>query len=170
MVYQIAVLLHLLAVITWIGGSLFLVMVLVPLTRHGFDPPSLGAQVLGQGARKFRTIAWASMSVLIVTGLFIAWQHWGIGPKEFFSGTGWFFRVLQVKVGLFLVILLLSLFHDFVLGPRVSDQLERVREAGPPPPSLQKSRRLLVSIARINLLLILLLVALAVTLTRGAPW
>lgn len=77
---------------------------------------------------------------------------------------------MQAKVGLFLVVLLLSLFHDFVLGPRVSDQLEQARDSGPPPPSLRRSRRLLVSIARVNLLLILLVLALAVTLTRGSPF
>ena len=73
-------------------------------------------------------------------------------------------------MGLFLVVLLLRLLHDFVLGPRVSDQLEPGRESGPPPPSRQRSRRLLVSIARVNRLLILLVLAVAVTLTRGSPF
>ena len=62
--------------------------------------------------------------VLILTGLYIAPHRWGTGFEEFFSGSGWFLQVLRIKVGLFLAILLLSLFHDFVLGPRVSDQLD----------------------------------------------
>ena len=55
MLDQIAVLLHLLAVITWIGGSLFLVMVmaLAPLTRRGLEPPSLGAQGKPKGSPGF---------------------------------------------------------------------------------------------------------------------
>lgn len=72
MLYQIAVLLHLLAVITWIGGSLFLVMVLAPINRRGLEPPSLGAQILGQGARKFRAVVWVAIVLLILTGLYIA--------------------------------------------------------------------------------------------------
>ena len=125
---------------------------------------------MGLGARKFRSVVWASISLLILTGLYLAPHRWGIGFEEFFNGSNWFVRVLQVKVGSFLVVLLLSRLHDLVLGPRVSDQLEQVRESGPPPPSLQRSRRLLVGIARINLLLILLVLALAVTLTRGSPF
>ena len=55
MLYQIAVLSRLLAVITWIGGGLFLVMALAlaPLTRRSLEPPSLVAQGEPKGSPGF---------------------------------------------------------------------------------------------------------------------
>jgi uncharacterized membrane protein len=169
MLYQIAVFVHILAAITWVGGTLFLVMVMVPLTRRQLEP-SLGARLLGQTGRRFRPVAWTSIILLALTGLYIAADHWGIGVKEFFGGDGWFIRVLQAKVGLFIAIIALSAIHDFVLGPRVTRQLEALSQTGHPPPSLQRARRTLVWLARVSLLLVLVVLALAVTLIRGSPF
>lgn len=166
--YQLAVLIHILAVIIWIGGSLFLVMVLVPLTRRDLDRPEEGARLLGQIARRFRPVAWTSLILLVITGLFLATDRWQITPEGFFTRTDWFVRVLQIKVGLVAIIIVLSILHDFIFGPRVSNQLEgsdEVRSAE----SLRRSRRILIWLARTNLLLILVVLALAVTLTRGSP-
>jgi uncharacterized membrane protein len=48
MLYQIMVFIHLLSAVTWVGGMLFLVMVMVPLARCSIEPPSLGTRILGQ--------------------------------------------------------------------------------------------------------------------------
>ena len=117
MSYQIAVFLHLLAAFTWIGGTLFLIMVLVPLTRQGDGPPGATAQLLEQAARKFRPVAWSAILVLVVSGLFIATDHFDTSVKEFFEADTRFVKVLQMKVGMVIIVVALSAVHDFVLGP-----------------------------------------------------
>ena len=170
MSYQIAVFLHLLAAFTWIGGTLFLIMVLVPLTRQGDGPPGATAQLLEQAARKFRPVAWSAILVLVVSGLFIATDHFDTSVKEFFEADTRFVKVLQMKVGMVIIVVALSAVHDFVLGPRLSRKMEALRETGgPPAPASDRDRKALVVLARVNLLLILVIVGMAVTLTRGSP-
>ena len=122
MSYQIAVFLHLLAAFTWIGGTLFLIMVLVPLTRQGDGPPGATAQLLEQAARKFRPVAWSAILVLVVSGLFIATDHFDTSVKEFFEADTRFVKVLQMKVGMVIIVVALSAVHDFVLGPSLVSQ------------------------------------------------
>ena len=170
MAYQAAVFIHLLAAITWIGGTLFLVMVMVPLSLRSIQPPALGIQVLTQAARRFRIVAWASIVVLVVSGAFIITDHWKITPDLFLNSGNHFVKALQVKVGLVAVIIVLSAFHDFVLGPRIGRALAQAREAGGEPSrGLIRARFGLVWLARLNLLLVLAIVALAIIMTRGFP-
>ncbi len=169
MAYQVAVFIHLLAAMTWIGGTLFLIMVMVPLSRGIIEPPALGIRVLTQAARRFRVVAWASIILLVITGAFIATDQWRITLDVFLTGGGHFVRVLQIKVGLVALIIVLSAVHDFVLGPRIAGALERARSGGEPTSGLMRGRLGLVWLARFNLLLVLAIVALAIVMTRGFP-
>ncbi|MCH9011240.1 MAG: CopD family protein [Chloroflexi bacterium] len=169
MAYQAAVFIHLLAAMTWIGGTLFLVMVMVPLSRGVIEPPALGIRILTQAARRFRTVAWASIVLLVITGAFMATDQWRITLDVFLSGESHFVKVLQMKVGLVALIIVLSAFHDFVLGPRIARALERARSGGEPSRRLMRGRLGLVWLARFNLLLVLAIVALAIVMTRGFP-
>ncbi len=170
MLYQIAVLIHLVAVVTWLGGSLFLAMVVVPLIRRQMASPAEGARLLGEVARRFRPVAWASIVLMVASGAFIATDHWDVSPADFFRGSGWFIRVLQAKVAIVVLVIVLSFVHDFVLGPRVTRHLEELTAHGQRPSGVSKARRALIWTARANVLLILAVVALAVTLTRGSPF
>lgn len=166
--YQIAVFIHIIASITWLGGMLFLVMVMVPLTRREIDSPAEAARLLGQVGRKFRPVAWASIVLLVATGLYIATDQWRVSASDFFNGETYFLKVLQAKVGVVLIVIGLSIIHDFILGPRVTRQLEALRQGGAPSATLRKSRRMLLILARVNMLLVLVILGLAVTLTRGS--
>lgn len=103
--------------------------------------------------------------VLAVTGVFLAWDHWGIRPGNFFDAGTHFVRMLQVKTGLFLLVIVLSLVHDFFLRPRVLAALKEAR-AGNSSPSGRGSRVLLVTFVRVNLVLVLLILMLSVFLIR----
>ncbi len=165
MAYEIAVLIHLLAAITWIGGNLFLAMVVVPVVRGEVEPQRSG-RLLSQIGRRFRPVAWGSIALLVGSGLYVALDHWNVSPSEFFGGDSRFVQVLQVKVGLVLIAIVLSFVHDFVLGPRLARSLQAAT-GGPPPANSMKLRRATVWLARVNLLLLLAIVSLAVTLIRG---
>lgn len=160
--YQFLVFLHVISAITWLGGMLFLVMVMVPLARRD---ASFGFSALRSAAEKFVRIAWAAKIVLAGSGLYLAWQYWGVRPETFFTGDSHFIDYLQRKTGLFVIVIVLSLMHDFWLGPRMIERLEAARASDSPPP--RGLGRLFVQWqARINLLLVVWIVAFAVWMTR----
>ncbi len=160
------VFIHLMAAIVWVGGTLFLVMVMVPLARQGMhDSGSTGAVFLRQAAQRFVPVAWVSIALLVLTGVYLGWAYWGVRPHNFFTADGIFFQTLQAKVGLTITVIALSLVHDFILGPKLARKLE-ASPAPNDPAYPRKSRTLVLLLARINLLLALVTLALAVFLIR----
>jgi uncharacterized membrane protein len=136
--------LHVLAAITWIGGMLFIALVLVPIARR-LDDQALRARLVHDIGLRFRTVGWIALGVLVVTGLINLWMHPGLLSSPRFH---W-------KLGLVVLTLILSAFHDFVLGPRAGA------------PGADPSARVRASwVARMNVLVILIIVALALSLFR----
>ena len=174
--YQAAVFIHLASAIIWIGGSLFLAMVLIPVLRR-FVPapgqpsedPTLPPDLLGTIARRFRWISWVCIVLLVATGLFILPTRYGIGFSEFFSVGGHFVGTLQVKVALVAIVIWLNVIHDFIIGPFVSRLIDEMQAGATPPGYLPLLRKSVVWIARVNVLLMVLIVIIAVTMTRGTP-
>jgi uncharacterized membrane protein len=133
-----------LAGITWIGGMLFIALVLVPAARR-LEDPALRARLIHDTGRRFRTVGWTAIGVLVVTGLLNLWLH-----PVLLSSTRFHW-----KVGLVVLALILSAFHDFVLGPRAGA------------PGADPSARVRASwVARINVLVVLVIVALGLSLFR----
>lgn len=97
-----------------------------------------GLMIVRQAAQRFLPVAWASIFLLAVTGIYLAIDHWNVSVGDFFSGEGHFIRVLQVKTGLAALVIILSLAHDFVLGQWVMNKLEAARATGGPPPVIPK--------------------------------
>ena len=105
--------LHLLAAISWIGGTIFLSVVLVPvLKREPFA--SQKALLFRTIAMRFRVVVWGAIAVLLFTGPLLLHQR-GIPIAD---PSGWP-MVLVVKLGLVAILLLLTLTHDLIIGPRV---------------------------------------------------
>lgn len=174
--YQVAVFIHLASAIIWVGGSLFLALVLIPALRRfmpaaGQPPPdiALPPDLLGTIARRFRLISWICIVFLVATGLYILPTRYGIGFADFFSLGGHFVGTLQVKVGLVAIVIWLSVIHDFIIGPLTSRLLDEMRSGATPPGYLPFLRKCVIWIARINVLLMILIVIVAVTMTRGTP-
>jgi uncharacterized membrane protein len=136
--------LHVLAAVTWIGGMLFIALVLVPVTRR-LDDPAIRTRLVHQVGLRFRAVGWIAISLLVATGLVSLW----IFP--FLLGS----PRLHWKLGLVGLALILSAFHDFVLGPRAgaagADPSVRVRASW---------------VARVNVLVALAVVMLGLALLR----
>ncbi len=144
-----------------------MVMVMLPLARRDMasGQPGPGLAVLRDAANRFVPVAWGSMIVLAVTGAYLAWEHWGIRPDVFFTDGGRFMRILQIKSGLFLFVLVLSLLHDFWLGPKILERLDQARASGQAPPQ-SLGRKVLRVTAGVNLLAAMTILVLAVWLIR----
>lgn len=136
--------LHVLAAITWIGGMVFIALVLVPVTR-GLADPALRTRLVQEAGRRFRLVGWIALVLLLLSGLAnLAFRPYLLGVPRF-----------QMKLGLVVVALALAALHDFVLGPRAG-------APGAPPAARVRASW----IARINLLLVLVIVVLGLAL-RG---
>ena len=174
--YQAAVFIHLASAIVWIGGSLFLALVLLPVLRkiaaqsaQGESNVGLPPGVLGSVARRFRWMSWLCIVLLVATGFHILPSRYGIGFNDFFTLGGHFVGTLQIKVALVAVVIWLSFMHDFLLGPYVNRLLEAVQSGAEPHRRLGLLRRTLIWMARVNVLLMVAIVVVAVTMTRGVP-
>ncbi|HEU4437873.1 MAG TPA: DUF4149 domain-containing protein, partial [Methylomirabilota bacterium] len=58
--------LHVLAAITWIGGMLFIALVLVPITRR-LEDPALRTRLVHEIGLRFRAVGWIALGVLLAT-------------------------------------------------------------------------------------------------------
>jgi uncharacterized membrane protein len=135
---------HLLAVVIWVGGMLFIALVLVLITRR-LEDAALRTRLVQDTGRRFRTVGWLALGVIAATGLGnLALRPELLGAPRF-----------HAKAWLVVLALALGAFHDFVLGPRAGRP-----GAGP-------SARVRASwVARVNVLVALAIVALGLAL-RG---
>lgn len=136
--------LHVLAAVTWLGGMLFVALVLVPVVRRLPDP-ALRARLFHAVGVRFRAVGWIALGLLVLTGLGNLWERpYLLGVPRF-----------HWKLGLVVVALGLSVLHDFVLGPRAGA------------PGAAPALRAWASwIARVNVLVVLVIVVLGLAL-RG---
>lgn len=101
--------LHILGVATWLGGAIFIAAVLVPLART-FDDPAKRTLLISETARRFRVVGWVGLFLIVLSGV----GNLLLNPWLLSYG------LFQAKLILVTAILFLSVFHDFVLGPRVT--------------------------------------------------
>ena len=105
--------LHVLAAVTWIGGTIFLSLVLAPLVRSHKAAPEFMA-LFRLAARRFRVVVWSAIALLLTTGPVLLHQR----GLSVLAPIGWP-QVLRIKLGLVAVLLLLTVAHDLLLGPAV---------------------------------------------------
>jgi copper resistance protein D len=135
---------HLLAVMTWVGGMLFIALVLVPVTR-GLEDRALRTRLVQVSGRRFRAVGWIALGVIVASGL----GNLALRPELLWAPR------FQAKATLVVVALILSAVHDFVLGPRAGR------------PGAEASARVVASwMARLNVVVALAIVALGLAL-RG---
>lgn len=163
--FVVSMWLHLLAAIVWIGGLAFIAMVLVPTLRA----PGMRAHavtLLRTAGRKFQRIAYASLVTLGVTGVLNLYFKAGgsIAAATQLLPTP-YGHLLMTKVSLVVAIVALSLYHDFAVGPAAA----RAMEADPAGSSASSLRRRASWLGRINMLLSLVVMTLALLLVRGVP-
>ena len=149
MVYLSLVTLHVLGAVVWIGGMLFLGLVLTPALRG--RPSVERATLLRAVGRRFLKIGWAALGILLVTGPTL-WALLGFRITP----------VLIAKLALVAVILLLSVLHDFFLGPRLVAELQKGGEGK----ETLRLRRRVALLARLNTLFAIVVLVLGLALSR----
>jgi putative copper resistance protein D len=164
--YLLAVSLHILAACVWIGGMVFLAAAVLPVLRRPAYQ-AVAVPLIHAVAVRFRWIAWAALGLLIATGI-ATLNFRGYGWGQVRSGAlwqGWFGRVLAWKLVLVALILVISAWHDIVIGPRFT----QVAQEDPHSPRTRRLRRVAAWVGRAILILSVAVVALGVMLVRGVP-
>jgi len=133
---EFIVIVHLLAAIVWVGGSIALVFVGVPAIRVLEGAPR--GRAMHELGLRWRPLGYGALLLAILTGLYLASQdrHHGRSP---------FNTVLWVKVGLTAGLVAASYLHNFVYGPRLQAE---IREGRP-----EKTRPTLVAVGWTSLAL-----------------
>ncbi|HXV68946.1 MAG TPA: hypothetical protein VD738_08480 [Nitrospira sp.] len=106
--------LHVFAAISWIGGMIFLSLVLAPLVRSRKAAPEFMA-LFRSAALRFRIVVWVAMGVLLTTGPILLAQR----GMDLMHPATWS-SIVTIKLGLVTLLLVLTFSHDLVLGPKVS--------------------------------------------------
>ena len=150
------VLLHVLAAMVWVGGTVALVFAAVPAIRLLEGPERV--PLLRKLGRRWRPFGYGSLGVLILTGLVLAHEHYGFSREVLLETT--FGRVLLVKSLLVVLLVAASYLHDYVLGPR----LQREMREGLP----QRTRPRLIAVGWASFALTIVIPVLGVWLTAEA--
>lgn len=166
--YQLSVFIHIIAACVWVGGQLFMALVVVPALRGWTGPER--ARAFSALGLQFWLVGYVALGILVLTGVYNAGQRgvrWStLANSRFYDSE--FGQVLTTKVALVLLVFLLSLVHDLKLGPasvKLLKQPEPANEA-----LLRAYRRRASMLARLTMGLSLVIVFLAVALVRGLPW
>ncbi len=112
--FSVLIVLHILGAVAWVGGMVFLSLVLAPLVMSRKAAPEFMA-LFRSAALRFRIVVWAAIGILLTTGpMLLAQRSIDITNPASWPG------ILTVKLGLVVLLLLLTFSHDLVLGPKVS--------------------------------------------------
>lgn len=160
--YQLNVFVHVLSAVVWLGGMFFLGAVGAPVLRN-VEPPELRASLFQKIGKQFRGLGWTAILILVATGILnhhyrglLTARVWG-GFALWTTGYG---RILASKLFLVVAMIGIQAVHDFALGPAAS------RATPGSPPSL-RLRKWAAWLARVNTVLGIVLVYVAVRLARG---
>src|SRR3989304_2986696 len=149
MVLKLALFLHIISAIFWIGGMLFLVLVVAPYLKTISDPKAK-SQIYQVVGKQYRFWGWVAIITLLVTGPLILTGLYGL-PLSALSDPGFhasgFGKAVAYKLSLVAIIVISSFLHDFWIGPRARSS-----------PRYSSIARLF---GRVNLLIALLIVIFA---------
>ena len=153
---------HVIAAVTWVGGNLILAMVIVPHFRQSL-PPVERIKLLMQIGKRFEPVVWGCIGVLFFTGIVNIFFSVDITSPSPISDA--FMRTLLIKIGLFFVLIILTVLHSMIFAPRLAaaiEDLDPTLEELPPEIKPLRSQMSIVSslMGVVSLLILLAAVAL----------
>ncbi len=159
--YFVALLFHFFAAAFWVGGMLFFVLIFRPVYKDK-ELSDVKTLLLLKIALQFRKLSYYVFIILICSGLSIAYLK---GYFEVYSQFSYWVSahgsIFLAKMILFILLLLSSILHDFLIGPTAFKDMEQgVR-------SDSRSRKYASIFGRINLLVSLLIAVLGLAYSRG---
>ncbi len=124
-------LLHYIGISTWIGGMIFMMLVLTPAVGGKGIPPQF---LRLMGIERFRYFAWGSIVLLLISG------GYRLFPRIYYQGWNLF---IQSRYGQLMTLKLIIVFLVVVITAVVSFYMAKRIPAMAPPPGQQPSKKLI---------------------------
>ena len=153
---------HLLAAMIWVGGQLFLVLVLQPVLRREL-PAAQRIQLVATVGRRYGYISWTALALLVITG-FLNGVHRHLQWTALPTADSPYAHTLLVKLGFVALVLILTVLHGQVVGPRLTRFAASTGSNPSTAASYRRTLRLSIVITSMNLLLNLIIVFLSARL------
>jgi putative copper export protein len=147
--------LHLLTTTSWIGGMIYINIILIP-SLTAIDPPQRG-KLLSAATKRFGILASTSIIILIVTGIFKT-------PSQMlFNFSSTFGIALTVKHLVIVAMVVIGLLIMFRLGPKM--QASSPSPGEQPGPQYLKLQSQISILSRVNMVLGVVVLILAAIIT-----
>ena len=145
--------LHIASAMFWVGGQLFLALVLGPVARRQLAAPQRMPLTIAV-AQRYKRLSHGALALLLFTGLYHV-RYVFISSAESFLSTS-YGRLLSIKMGLLALSLVLGVLHDRKWGPTLARLSDR-----PESPEFKSAATQMIFWARIHIAVTLTVVACA---------
>lgn len=152
---------HLIAASIWVGGSIFIGIVLAPLLKTISDSIEGRLSIMIRVGRKFNKIGVPSLIVLIVTGIYNS-TAFIVNPSMILSTS--YGVVLLIKIILVILLIITFVVHVRLIRTEVERKIESKQLSGE---FLQKLRSKIIMLGRLTVILSLAILLMAALLHSG---
>lgn len=152
---------HLIAASIWVGGSIFIGIVLAPLLKTISDSIEGRLSIMIRVGRKFNKIGVPSLIVLIATGIYNS-AGFIVNPSMIFSTS--YGVVLLIKIILVILLIITFVVHVRLIRTEVERKIESKQLSGE---FLQKLRSKIIMLGRLTVILSLAILLMAALLHSG---
>jgi putative copper export protein len=152
---------HLIAASIWVGGSIFIGIVLAPLLKTISDSIEGRLSIMIRVGRKFNKIGVPSLIVLIATGIYNS-IGFIVKPSMIFSTS--YGIVLLIKIILVIILIITFAIHVRLIRSEVERKIESKQLSGE---FLQKLRSKIIMLGRLTVILSLAILLMAALLHSG---
>ena len=152
---------HLISASIWVGGSLFIGVVLAPLLKTMSESVEKRLKIMIRVGRKFNKIAVPSLGILIATGLYNS-QYILSRPETIFSTN--YGIILTVKIMLVIALIVIFAIHIRLIRFDVEKKIEAKEMSQE---SIQKLRSKIISLGRIIVFISIAVLLMAAMLDAG---
>ena len=152
---------HLVSAAIWVGGSLFIGVVLSPLLKTMTDSIEERMKIMIRVGRRFNKIAVPSLIILMATGLYSS--HMLLGKPDILFATS-YGTFLAVKIILVILLIITYAVHVRVIRKDVEDKIMSNQLSEP---QIQKLRKKIIILGEITVVLSVAILFFAALLDAG---
>ena len=152
---------HLVSASIWVGGSIFIGIVLAPLLKTISESVEERVAIMIRVGRKFNKIAIPSLAILIITGLYNS-SNILSRPQSLLSTN--YGIILVIKIILVISLLVMFIIHVRIIRSEIEKKIESKQML---PEIVQKLRSKIISLGRIMVFVSVAILFMAALLRSG---